>query len=268
MSEQPQPYPKFQPPPQGQPAAAAPKPLPDLARGYLSLVMLTRPMFSVVFPTIALILIGAYGIGIAALSGVAGPSLMLAVIGWLCMIASVVTSALTVRGMVRHFPGSGRSVNALLWLGLVLPSVGFLLMIIAPTLSPFAATVGVTNGLPMLGLFIVGIVLVPAAGIGQALNIRRIELGYGQAGVTALWALQQGQLAEEHRHLAGFAVPRQYAPPAQAFQPPQGAPQGPPQGFQPPGYQPPQGSPQGPPFPPQGPPQAPPFPPQAPPPAQ
>ncbi|UTX54212.1 hypothetical protein [Leucobacter aridicollis] len=238
MSGQPQQSPRFEPPQQGAPAppVVVPKPLPDLARGYLSLVSLTRPLFTVVFPCVALILIGAYGIGVAALTGVAGPSLMLAVIGWLCMIASVVTSGVTVRGMVRHFPGAGSSVGALLWFGLVLPSIGFLLILVAPVVAPFTATGGLTNGLPMLGLFIVGVLLVPAAGLGQALSVRRLELGYGKQGVTALWALQQGQLAEEHRYLAGFAVPRQYAPPAQGFPTAQGAapgfhaPQGPPPG--------------------------------------
>lgn len=189
-------------------ASAQPRPLPDLARGFHSVVGLTHPVIGIVIPCVALFLIGAYGIGLAALAGLAGVSLMICLIGWLCLLAGVITSALSVRRMVANYPAAGSQFSVLLWLGLVLPTCGFLLMVIAPIVSPYTYLSGASNAMPMLGLFIIGIALVPAAGLAQAYSVRSLERSHGQAGISALWALQQGQVSREHEYLAGFAVQR------------------------------------------------------------
>ncbi|GAA1327906.1 hypothetical protein ACFSWE_11630 [Leucobacter albus] len=191
---------------QAQQAQPAPTPLPDLARGYQSLVKITQPMFGVAIPCVGLFMIGAYGIGIAAFAGLAGLSLMVALIGWLCMVGGVVMGIANARKMVRDYAASGAQFSTLLWLGLILPSFGFVLLILAPLTSRYPL-VGGTNSLPLIGLFIVCVLLVPATGLTQALAVRRVEREYGAAGVTALWSLQQGQLAREHELLRGYAVP-------------------------------------------------------------
>lgn len=201
------------------PQQVAPKPLPDLARGYLSLRAFTQPALGIIFPVLGVFLIGAYGIGISALSGVAGVSLMVALIGWLCMVGGVVTSAVVVRHMVANFLAAGNQFSVLLWLGLLLPCLGFVLMLIAPLTTRYPLAGASTNGLPMLGLFIVCIILVPASGLSQALSVRRVERAYGPAGVAALWALQQGQLAREPEYLAAYAAQRQPGIPGQSAQP-------------------------------------------------
>uniref|UniRef100_UPI003A89E218 hypothetical protein n=1 Tax=Leucobacter sp. BZR 635 TaxID=3378705 RepID=UPI003A89E218 len=177
------------------------KPLPDLARGYLSLRSFAQPVFGIVFPCVGLFVIGAYGIALAALSGLVGVSLMTALIGWLCMAGGVATSTLIVRRMVKNFLAAGSYIAALLWIGLVLPSIGFVLITIAPLMTQYPAAGISVNGLPMIGLFIVCVILVPVTGLSQAMSVRRVERTYGTAGASALWALQQGQLANEHAHL-------------------------------------------------------------------
>lgn len=238
--EQPQqpPTPRYAPPPTqaqapGYPRQVAPKPHPDLARGYQSLVAFTQPLLSVVFPVLGLFLIGVYGLGLGAWAGLAGPSLMLAFIGWLCIVGGVVTSGAIVRRMVKDFVRSGSYFSALLWLGIVLPSFGLILILISPLASPYAITSGSLNGFPMLGLFVVCVILTPLVGLTQAMSVRRVERGFGSAGVSALWAFQQGNLSREHQYLAQFAVPQQFAQPTPYVQQPPPV-QQPPYGQQPP----------------------------------
>lgn len=220
----PTPQPQYQPPGSGwvgqppaqhvqhvQPVSA--KPLPDLARGYLSLRAFTQPALGIVFPVLGVFFIGLYSVAIAALSGFAGLSLMLTFVGWLCMVAGVVSGAVIVRRMVTNFVAAGSRFSGLLWLGLLLPCLGFVLMLVAPFMTRYPQLQATTNGLPVLGLFIVCVILVPASGLAQSLNVRRVEREYGPAGVAALWALQQGQLAREPEYLAAYATQRKAGQP-------------------------------------------------------
>lgn len=163
-------------------------------------------MLGIVLPCIALFFIAVYALGFSAISGVTFGGIGASLLGLLCLLASVATSALTVRRMVRNYASAGRQFASLIWLGLVLPAIGYVLITIGPLSSTVSSSVVSTNGAPTLVLFVLGVLLIPTTALTHALNVRRIERSYGAEGFAALWALQQGQLTREYEYIAPFTA--------------------------------------------------------------